>query len=85
MIGWLLKIKKNKVFFSLVIGLAVVALLDVISIVVNVVQIVKTGTNAASLMGAYLPFNIIVISLNALAALAVVGYVILKRFTRFEV
>ena len=85
MIGWLLKIKKNKVFFSLVIGLAVVALLDLIAIIVNVVQMVKTGSNAAALMGAYLPFNIVVISLNALAALAVVGYVVVKRFTRLEV
>ena len=85
MISWLLKIKKNKVFFSLVIGLAVVALLDLIAIIVNVVQMVKTGSNAAALMGAYLPFNIVVISLNALAALAVVGYVVVKRFTRLEV
>lgn len=85
MIGWLLKIKKNKVFFSLVIGLAVVAFLDLIAIIVNVVQMVKTGSNAAALMGAYLPFNIAVISLNALAALAVVGYVVVKRFTRLEV
>ena len=85
MIGWILKIKKNKVLFSLVIGLVVVAFLDAISIVVNVVQIIKTSSNAASLMGAYLPFNVIVISLNVLAVLAVVGYVILKRFTRFEV
>ena len=85
MISWLLKIKKNKVFFSLVIGLAVVAFLDLIAIIVNVVQMVKTGSNAAALMGAYLPFNIVVISLNALAALAVVGYVVVKRFTRLEV
>ena len=85
MIGWILKIKKNKVLFSLVIGLVVLAFLDAISIVVNVVQIIKTSSNAASLMGAYLPFNVIVISLNVLAVIVVVGYVILKRFTRFEV
>ena len=84
MIGWILKIKKNKVFFSLVIGLVVVALLDVVAVVVDVVQIAKTGVNAASLMGGFLRFNIFVIVLYVLAGVLLVVYVILKRYSRIE-
>lgn len=85
MISLFLKIKKNKVLFSLVIALFAVALFDVIAIVINVVQMIKTGSNAASLMGAFLPFNIVVIAINVIAVASVVLYVVLKRFTRLEV
>lgn len=85
MVSWLLKIKKNKVLFSLVIAVAVVVLFDIVALVVNLVQMIKTGSNAASLMQNFFGFNIAVISINAFMVVCVVVYLILKRYTKLKV
>ena len=85
MVRWLLKIKKNKVLFSLVIAVAVVALFDLIAVAINVVQMIKTGSNAASLMQNFFGFNIVVISINAFMAVLIMVYVVLKRYTKLKV
>ena len=84
MVSWLLKIKKNKVLFSLVIAVAVVLLFDLIVIAINIAQMIKVGFNAASLMQNFFTFNIIAISINAFMALVVVAYVVLKRYTKLK-
>lgn len=85
MISWFFKIKKNKVLFSLVIAVAVVALFDLIAVAINIVQMIKTGSNAASLMQNFFSFNIFVISINAFMVVLIMVYVVLKRYTKLKV
>ena len=84
MVRWLLKIKKNKVLFLLVIAVAVVALFDLVAVAINVVQMIKTGLNAASLMQNFFGFNIFVISVNAFMVVLIIVYVVLKRYTKLK-
>ena len=84
MVRWLLKIKKNKVLFSLVIAVAVVALFDLVAVAINVVQMIKTGANAASLMQNFFGFNIFVISVNVFMVVLIMVYMVLKRFTKLK-
>ena len=84
MVRWLLKIKKNKVLFSLVIAVAVVALFDLIAVAINVVQMIKTGANAASLMQNFFGFNIFVISVNTFMVVLIMVYMVLKRYTKLK-
>ena len=85
MISWILKIKKNKVLFALVIAVATVLLFDLVAVAINVVQMIKTGANAASLMQNFFAFNIAVIAINAFMALVIAVYLILKRYTKLKV
>jgi hypothetical protein len=85
MISWILKIKKNKVLFALVIAVATVLLFDLVAVAINVVQMIKTGSNAASLMQNFFSFNIAVIAINAFMALVIAVYLILKRYTKLKV
>jgi hypothetical protein len=85
MISWILKIKKNKVLFALVIAVATVLLFDLVAVAINVVQMIKTSSNAASLMQNFFTFNIAVIAINAFMALVIAVYLILKRYTKLKV
>ena len=85
MISWILKIKKNKVLFALVIAVAAVLLFDLVAVAINIAQMIKTGLNAASLMQNFFAFNIAVIAINAFIALVIAVYLILKRYTKLKV
>lgn len=85
MISWVLKIKKNKVLFLLVIAAAIVLLFDLVAVAINIAQMIKTGSNAASLMQNFFAFNIVVIAINVFMALVIAVYLILKRYTKLKV
>ena len=79
MISKFLKLKKNKLLFSLVIVCAVVALFDVFMIVFNIVQVAAMNKNAASLTGMFLPVNIVAICLNVVSVMLIVAYLIYRK------
>lgn len=79
MISKFLKLKKNKLLFSLVIVCFAVALVDVFMIVFNIVQVVAMNKNAANMAGLFLPINIIAICLNAICIMLIVAYLIYRK------
>ena len=85
MISWILKIKKNKLLFSLLIALAVVLLFDVVAIIINIVQIFQTTVNPTKLMNGFVIFNIVVAGINLFTALIVAIYIVIKRYSKLKV
>ena len=79
MIGKLLKLKKNKLLFSLFIVCACVIFFDVFVFVFDLVQVLSMNKNTASFSKMFVPLNIIMICFNVCTILLIVGYLIYRR------
>ena len=79
MIGFVLKLKKNKLLFGLVLFSLVVCFLDLIALVFNIIQISAMRNNAANFTGAMLPINIATITLNVVNLCLVIAYIVYTK------
>ena len=79
MISLFYKLKRNKLLFALVISLFVILLLDIALIIFDIIEIVKTGSNSAVLVGGFLGFNIFVFAINVVGLIFVAFYLIPRR------
>lgn len=73
------KLKRDKLFFGLVLSTFICALFDIFIVVFDAVQIVAVNSNAAKLSGAFLGLNIVAIILTFLCLLYAVVYTVLKK------
>lgn len=82
MISKLLKLKKNKLLFSLVLFVAVTVIFDLLMILFNIIQVAVMFGNSASMTGLMMPLNIISICLSGLSILLVVAYLIFNKLKK---
>ena len=85
MISKLLKLKKNKLLFSLAITFFVVLLVDLFALGFNLIQILIVSNNNAKLANAFLGINIFAICLNVLFVIFFIVVLILKKFNKVTI
>ena len=79
MISKILKLKRNKLLFSLAVICAFVVVFDIAILAFNVIHFIVISGMAANFSGAFLPLNITAICLNAACIVLIITYLVLKK------
>ena len=79
MLSKILKLKRNKVLFSLAVFFALVVVFDVAVLLFNVIHFLVINNVASNFSGAFLPMNIVAICLNALCIILMLVYLLLRK------
>ena len=79
MISRILKLKRNKLLFTLAVICTFVVFFDIAMLAFNVIHFIVISGMAANFSGAFLPLNITAICLNAVCIVLIIAYLILKK------
>lgn len=79
MISKLLKLKRNKILFALVMVVVFACLLSLSCVIFDIVQICQTSFNSALLSNSFLGFNIAVMVIDVIVIVICICYIVLRK------